>query len=88
VGVRKFRSVADMPPPSPLTPLDPENLRLAFSLMEFTQWLSRPNLIPGVRKFRSVEEADTHRQAREQEEAQPLAKEHHPTLPPLPPDPD
>jgi hypothetical protein len=67
MGVRKFRSVADMPPPEPLTPLDPENLRLAFSLMGFTQWLSRAALVPGVRKFRSVEEADAHRRVWEQE---------------------
>jgi hypothetical protein len=70
MGVRKFRSVAEMPPPSPLTPLDPENLRLVFSLMGLTQWLSRRStLVPGVRKFRSVEEADAHRRTREQEEA-------------------
>ncbi len=68
MGVRKFRSVAEMPPPKPLTPLDPENLRLAFSLMGFTHWLSRGAFVPGVRKFRSVEEADAHRRAWEQEE--------------------
>jgi len=67
MGVRKFRSVAEMPPPAPLTPLDPENLRLAFSLMSLTHWLSRSALVPGVRKFRSIEEADTYRRAWEQE---------------------
>jgi hypothetical protein len=41
MGVRKFRSVADMPGPAPLPPLDPDNLR----------------------RFRSVEDADAHRQA-------------------------
>jgi hypothetical protein len=75
MGVRKFRSVADMPPPKQLTPLDPENLRLAFSLMGFTHWLSRSALVPGVRKFRSVEEADAHRRAWEQEEARKAARD-------------
>ena len=73
MGVRKFRSVAEMPPPEPLTPLDPENLRLAFSLMGFTHWLSRASLVPGVRRVRSVEEADAHRRAWEREEARKLA---------------
>jgi hypothetical protein len=73
MGVRKFRSVAEIPPLSPLTPLDPANLRLAFSLMGFTQWLSRSVFVPGVRKFRSVEEADAHRRAWEREEARKLS---------------
>lgn len=30
MGVTQFRSVADMPPPEPRPPLDPENLRVAF----------------------------------------------------------
>jgi hypothetical protein len=78
MGVRKFRSVAEMPPPAPLTPLDPANLRLAFSLMSFTHWLSRSSLVPGVRKFRSIEEADAHRRAREQEEARQSARDRGP----------
>jgi hypothetical protein len=31
--VRKFRSVEEMPGPPALPPLDPDNLRLALSLM-------------------------------------------------------
>jgi hypothetical protein len=74
MGIRKFRSVVEMPHPSPFPPLDPENLRLAFWLMGLTQWLSRrPPLVPGVRKFRSVEEMDAYRGARELEEARKLA---------------
>jgi hypothetical protein len=77
MGVRKFRSVVEMPSPSPFPPLDPENLRLAFSLMGLTQWLSRRSpLVPGVRKFRSVEEADAYRRTREQEEARQEAGDH------------
>lgn len=55
--VRKFRSVADMPGVQPRAPLDPENLRLACSLTQFAYWLHPMKHIPGVRKYRSVEEA-------------------------------
>lgn len=40
--VRKFRSVAEMPGARPRTPLDPDNLRIACSLSQFTYWL-HPN---------------------------------------------
>lgn len=39
------------------TPLDPDNLRLACSLTQFAYWLHPMKHIPGVRKYRSVEEA-------------------------------
>jgi hypothetical protein len=65
MGVRKFRSVADMPGIAPRPPLDPENLRLAFSLMETARRLGRLSYVPGVRKFRSTDEAYAHRRARE-----------------------
>ena len=55
MSVRKFRSAAEMPTPPPLTPLDPENLRMACELSSLE--LLRPvRRTPGVRKFRSVEE--------------------------------
>ena len=57
VAVRKFRSVADMPGPPPREPLDAENLRLAFGLMEFANRLNCKRRAPGLRKFRSYEEA-------------------------------
>lgn len=72
MGVRKFRSVEDMPPPAPRRPLDPDNLREAFALMELARRLGRFNLVPGVRKFRSVEEAVAHRNAWEASEARRL----------------
>ena len=57
MAVRKFRSVADMPGPPPRRPLDAENLRLAFGLMEFANRLNRDRRAPGLLKFRSYEEA-------------------------------
>lgn len=55
--VRKFRSVASMPSDGPLTPLDPEGLRIACELSELAYGLHRWTLPAGVRKFRSVAEA-------------------------------
>jgi hypothetical protein len=72
MGVRKFRSVADMPGPPPRAPLDADNLRLAVALMDLTQRLSRFSYVPGVRKFRSLEEADAHRRAWEEAETRRL----------------
>ena len=57
MGVRKFRSVADMPGPPPRTPLDPENLRVAFGLMDLAHSLHPSHRPPGVRKFHSYDEA-------------------------------
>lgn len=59
--VRKFRSVADMPGPPPGPPLDPDNLRRAFDLMDFGYRLYPMPYVPGVRKFRSVGEERQHR---------------------------
>jgi hypothetical protein len=65
MGLRKFRSVADMPGPAPLQPLAPDNVRLAFSLMEMARRLGRISHVPGIRKFRSLEEAQASRSERE-----------------------
>jgi hypothetical protein len=75
MGVRKFRSVADMPGPAPRRPLDPENLRVAAQLMDLTHRLTRFRFVPGVRKFRSVEEMDAHRSAWEAAETHRLRRE-------------
>lgn len=63
--VRKYRSVAEMPGVQPRKPLDPENLRIAFELSELAYGLHPWYFEPGVRKFRSMEEANRHRQERE-----------------------
>ena len=65
-------NVAEMPGPVPFPPLDTENLRLAVGLMDVALQLSRFTLRPGVRKFRSAEEADAHRRAREEAETRRL----------------
>jgi hypothetical protein len=55
MGVRKFRSVEEMPGPRTLPRLDPENLRIAFGLSSLAG--IRPlRRTPGVRKFRSWDE--------------------------------
>ena len=63
MSVRKYRSVEDMPGVRPLPPLDPENLRIACDLTELAMALHPWRFEPGVRKFRSLDEAFAHRQA-------------------------
>lgn len=58
MGVRKYRSVADMPPASLHERLDPENLRRACDVSRLASQLRPRNLVPGVRKYRSVGDAD------------------------------
>lgn len=56
MGVRKYRSIEDMPPLPPRRPLDPENLRLALGLADFAQRLHPLRYRPGVHKYRSYDE--------------------------------
>jgi len=56
MGVRKFRSVGDMPGPPLLPRLDPQNLRLAFGLASAATAFRPVHVNPGVRKFRSWNE--------------------------------
>ncbi|HEY5283077.1 MAG TPA: hypothetical protein VIM14_09830 [Polyangia bacterium] len=56
MGVRKFRSVEDMPGPPPLPRLDPENLRIACGLASLAFGLRPVRKTSGVRKFRSWNE--------------------------------
>jgi hypothetical protein len=57
MGVRKFRSVEEMPGASRRPPLDPENLRLALGLSSLAHGLHPLRIQAGVRKFRSWDEA-------------------------------
>jgi hypothetical protein len=63
MGVRKFRSVEEMPGPLPRAPLDPENLRLALGLSALAHGLHPVRTAAGVRKFRSWDEALASRMA-------------------------
>jgi hypothetical protein len=65
MGVRKYRSVADMPGPPPRAPLDPENLRIVFSLMSFARAFRTAKDEPGVRKHASVDALVEDRERRE-----------------------
>ncbi len=65
MGVRKFHSVEEMPGPPPLPRLDPENLRIAFGLASFAGGLRPIHRTPGVRKFRSWNEALAAKEAEE-----------------------
>ena len=56
MGVRKFRSVEEMPGPPALPRLDPENLRIAFGLSSLANRLSTARRVPGVREFHSWNE--------------------------------
>lgn len=75
MGVRKFRSVEEMPGPPARPPLDPENLRILFGLMGLTHRLGRVRYVPGVRRFRSWDEALTWRMGRERMEPSPRDEE-------------
>lgn len=57
MGVRKFRSVEEMPGPPPRAPLDPDNLRLAFGLAAVATHFRPVHVTPGVRRYRSWDEA-------------------------------
>ncbi len=59
--VTRYRSVAEMPGPRPLEPLDPENLRIACELSELAYGLRPWRLEAGVHKFASAEEASAAR---------------------------
>jgi hypothetical protein len=61
--IRKYRGVEEMPGAKALRPLDPENLRVACELTELAFAFRPWRFEPGVRKFRSVAEADRHREA-------------------------
>lgn len=65
MSIRKYRSIEEAPGVRPLPPLDPDNLRIACELTELAYALHPWKLEPGVRKFRSLEEANRHRRERE-----------------------
>ena len=63
MGVRKYRRVEDMPGPEPARSAL-KGLAAACALSETTGVIGRRTVAPrGVRRFRSVEEADAHRRS-------------------------
>lgn len=62
---RKYKSVEEIPGRSALRPLDQDNLRVACELTELAFGIRSWKLEPGIRKFRSVEQASSHRRDRE-----------------------
>jgi hypothetical protein len=57
MGVKKYRSVEEMPAQTWGRRLDPENIRQACDLTVWTQRLCPPRLVPGLRKYLGVDEA-------------------------------
>ncbi len=68
MGVRKFRSAADLPAAPPLPRLDTGNLRMACELSSLER-LHPVRRTPGVLRFRSVDEM-----SRAQERSEAKAK--------------
>jgi len=66
--VRKYRHVADMLAARALPPLAPGSLRIACDLSELAYGLHPWRFSPGVRKFRSMAEANLHRSSWEREQ--------------------
>ena len=62
MGVRKFRSVEQMPGPPARPPLDPENLRIAFGLASIASGFAPVRYAAGVRRFHSWPELLEHRE--------------------------
>lgn len=54
--VRKMRDITEAAPPA-AEPLRPENLRAAFELSDAARRLRPVASAPGVRRYRSIEEA-------------------------------
>ncbi|HVL98014.1 MAG TPA: hypothetical protein VM324_01835 [Egibacteraceae bacterium] len=69
--VHKFRGVEDLPPPRPAGSAL-RGLAAACELSELTAGIGRSPRAPrGVRRFRSIEEADAHRRTWERGLAEP-----------------
>lgn len=66
LSIRRYRRIEDVPPP-PAASTALEGLRAACELSELTARIGPSARAPrGVRRFRSVEEADAHRRSWEQ----------------------
>jgi hypothetical protein len=62
VTVKRYRDVAEMPPPSPGDPADRATYARIKELWRFSSRLVSPLFAPGVYRYRSIEESDTARE--------------------------
>ena len=67
--IRKYRSVEEMPGPQTLPRLHPDNLRRACELSETAYRLCPWHLPPGVKRFRTLDEAYQRRRSLERLQA-------------------
>jgi len=72
--IRKYRSAADMTASPKLGPSGAQGLRLACELSELAYAVRPWRLEPGVRRFRSAEEADRRRRQWEARQAREAAR--------------
>jgi hypothetical protein len=63
--VRKFRSVAEMPPPASYRPGDPRLYRAVEIVLDMARAFSPRRFEPGVERFRSFDDMDRVQAARE-----------------------
>ena len=68
MALRKFRSIEEKPGVAALPALREENLRIACELSELAYGLHAWRFPPGVRKYRSIEEASRARRAWENQQ--------------------
>jgi hypothetical protein len=74
VAVRKYRRVEDMPPVPPAASAE-KGLASACALSELTAAIGSTHRAPrGVRRFRTIEEADAHRRSWELPDEGPAAQ--------------
>jgi len=72
--VYKYRSIMEMPEIAPRPRLAADNLRIACELTRFAFALNPWKFEPGVRKFRSLEEATQHRREWEKRQVRKKAE--------------
>jgi hypothetical protein len=60
--VRRYRDVAEMPPPAPGIPRDPMTFARIRELWHFSSRLVTPLFRPGVYRYRSIEDSTADRE--------------------------
>ena len=73
--IQKFRSIADMPDPPRRKPGDASLYRSIAAVLEFGLRANPRRFLPGVYRFRSIEEMSRAQEAWQSERIQALANE-------------